>query len=146
VAVVAGLRAGTVAKAAVSVGAVEKLQRQIPDDAVLAALWQEFGGDAQRVLRLPGGPGDSLEAQLTLAGPFTVECWAKLDAGIDHRDGLLGLPGVMDFNFFDGRFRVWLGEANDVVQAKKKAVKTRNILAAKCSHKGLSLAAPVMYS
>ena len=121
-AVVAGLRAGAVAKADVSVGAVEKMRRKIPDDAVLAALWQELGGDAQRVLRLPGGPGDSPEAQLTLAGPFTVECWAKLDAGIEHRDGLLGLPGVMDFNFFDGRFRVWLGEANDVVQAKKKAV------------------------
>jgi len=35
---------------------------------------------------------------------------------------LLGVSGVIDFNFFDGRFRVWLGEANDVVQAKKKAV------------------------
>ena len=121
-AVVAGLRAGAVAKADLSVGAVEKLRRQIPDDSSLAALWQELGGDAQRVLRLPGGAGDYPEAQLTLVGPFTVECWAKLESGIDHRDGLLGLPGVMDFNFFDGRFRVWLGEANDVVQAKKKAV------------------------
>ena len=121
-AIVGGLRDGSMASADLGVSVAEKLWLRMPGDPAVAALWRSHGGDAQRALRLPGGRGDFAETQLTLAGPFTVECWAKLDPGIDHRDGLLGLPGVMDFNFFDGRFRVWLGEANDVVQAKKKAV------------------------
>ena len=121
-AILAGLRAAAWSKEEVGVGAVEQLRRSFPTEAIVATLWQAHGGDAQRALRLPGGAGDYAETQLTLAGPFTVECWAKLDPGIDHRDGLLGVSGVIDFNFFDGRFRVWLGEANDVVQAKKKAV------------------------
>lgn len=121
-AIVGALRDGTLASADLGVSAAEKLWLRLPGDPAVAALWRAYGGDAQRALRLPGGSGDYAETQLTLAGPFTVECWVKLDPGIDHRDGLLGLPGVMDFNFYDGRFRVWLGEANDVVQAKKKAV------------------------
>jgi putative heme-binding domain-containing protein len=121
-AILAGLRTETVAQDDIGVGAVEQLRLKFPADPVVAGLWQAKGGDTQRALRLPGGPGDYADTQITLAGPFTVECWAKLDGGIDHRDGLLGVPGVIDFNFFDGRFRVWLGEANDVVQAKKKAV------------------------
>ena len=121
-AIVGGLRDGSMASADLGVSVAEKLMLRMPGDPAVAALWRSHGGDAQRALRLPGGRGDFAETQLTLAGPFTVECWAKLDPGIDHRDGLLGLSGVIDFNFFDGRFRVWLGEANDVVQAKKKAV------------------------
>lgn len=121
-AVMEAFRSGALAAGDLGVGVVEKLRRLTPGDPALAALWRSLGGDTARALRLPGGPGDHADTQLTLAGPFTVECWARLDPGIDQRDGLLGLGGVMDFNFFDGRFRVWLGEANDVAIARKPAV------------------------
>ena len=118
----AGLRAGTVTKADIGVGTAEKLRLLLPDDGAVAALWRELGGDATRALRLPGGPGNFADTQLALAGPFTIECWAKLDPGIDQRDGLLGAAGQFDLNFHEGRFRVWLPDANDVVIATKRTV------------------------
>ena len=121
-AIITGLHTGTVARTDISVSAAEKLRLLFPADPTVAARWQELGGDAQRALRLPGGPGNYADTQIALIGPFTIECWAKLDPEIDHRDGLLGLSGTIDFNFYEGRFRVWLAEANDVCIAQKKAV------------------------
>ena len=121
-AIVGGLRAGMVTKADIGAGTAEKLRLLLPDDGAVATLWQELGGDAARALRLPGGPGNFADTQLALAGPFTIECWAKLDPGIDQRDGLLGAAGQFDLNFHEGRFRVWLPDANDVVIAMKRTV------------------------
>jgi putative heme-binding domain-containing protein len=94
-----------------------------PGDVHVAALWQELGGDAQRVLRLNGGADDYSATNLTLAGPFTVECWANLDPTIDNRDGMLGAPGRFDLNFHAGQLRVWLGggPGNIVVATRRTA-------------------------
>ena len=120
-AIVAGLRTGAVAKPDVGASTAEKLRALLPTDPTVAALWRELGGDAQRALRLPGGNGDFADAQFSLTGPFTIECWAKLDLDINFRDGLLGASGQFDLNFYEGRFRVWLPESSDIVSAKKKA-------------------------
>jgi putative heme-binding domain-containing protein len=49
-----------------------------------------------------------------------VEAWVKLAPGIDNSDGLLGAPQVIDMNFADGRFRVWINGFHDVVIAKRR--------------------------
>ncbi len=120
-AIVSGLAARTIAPTDLAVGAVEKLRTLLPTNPVIAARWQELGGDAQRALRLPGGPGDFADTQLTLAGPFTVEAWLKLDADITLRDGLLGAPGQFDLNFYEGKFRAWLPDTSDIVVSRKPA-------------------------
>lgn len=120
-AIVAGLRSGAVARADVGVSTAEKLRTLLPADPAVAVLWQELGGDAQRVLRLPGGAADFPDTQISLSGPFTVEAWLKLDPEINWRDGLLGASGQLDLNFLDGHFRVWLAEASDIVVATKSA-------------------------
>jgi putative heme-binding domain-containing protein len=120
-ALVEGLSSGAVAKADIGISTVEKLRTLLPSDVRVAALWQELGGDAQRVLRLGGGAGDFSATELTLAGPFTVEGWANLDPIIDNRDGLLGAPGRFDLNFHAGRLRVWIGGGpGDIVVASRQ--------------------------
>ncbi len=121
-AVAVALRAGGVAKSDVGVSAAEKLRLLLPKDNSIAEIWSALGGDAQRALRLPGGMGNYADTQIALAGPFTVECWAKLDPGIDHQDGLLGAPGQFDLHFYGGKLLLWLGEANTVIVAQKKTL------------------------
>ena len=120
-AIVSGLRNGAIARSDLGVGAVEKLRMLLPADSIIAARWQELGGDAQRALRLPGGPGDFADTQLTLAGPFTVEAWLKLDPDINLRDGLLGASGQFDLNFYERKFRAWLPDTSDIVVSRKSA-------------------------
>lgn len=100
----------------------DKLRTLLPADPTVAALWQELGGDAQRVLRLDGHVDDYAATQLTLAGPFTVECWAKLDPTINNLDALLSAPGKVSLNFHAAQLRVWLAGHSpaDIVVAKKK--------------------------
>jgi putative heme-binding domain-containing protein len=79
-----------------------------------------LGNSLKPVLRLSGGDGDYADTDLTLRGPFTVECWVKLDPGIGNQDSILAGPGALDANFHDNRFRVWIGGAiNDVVIASR---------------------------
>jgi putative membrane-bound dehydrogenase-like protein len=100
--------------------AVEKLAAVLgPDDPALREVLEKVDGLLARVVRLPGKQDAVIEADLTLDGPFTVETWVKLDAGIDNRDGLLGTRGGgPDINFYDARLRLWNG-ANDVVIADR---------------------------
>ncbi len=119
-ALMAGLKSGAVAKADVGLNTVERLRVLLPKDESITALWKELGGDAKRALRLSGGTKDFVETKLTLDGPFTVECWAKLDANIGNQDAILGAPGQLSINFFNSQFRAWVKGANDVVVAKKK--------------------------
>ncbi|PAW66205.1 MAG: hypothetical protein B9S34_08665 [Opitutia bacterium Tous-C1TDCM] len=120
-ALVAGLNAGTVAKSDLGLGTVDKLRTVLPADPVLAALWQELGGSSRRALRLDGAAGDFSATQLTLAGPFTLEAWVKLDPEISNLDALAGAPGRLSVNFHAGQLRVWLGNPlGDVVVAKRK--------------------------
>ena len=100
----------------------DKLRTLLPADPTVAALWKELGGDAQRVLRLDGAHADFSATQLTLTGPFTVECWAKLDPTINNVDALLSAPGKVSINFHAAQLRVWLNGHSpaDIVVAKKK--------------------------
>ncbi|MBI5770424.1 MAG: c-type cytochrome [Verrucomicrobia bacterium] len=122
-AIVAGLRTGAVARADVGLLTADRLRAVLPSDATVAAIWQERGGDARRALRLSGANDDYAATQLTLSGPFTIECWAKLDPVISNVDGLIGAPGVFDVNFHAAQLRVWIGNHSprDIVIAKKKA-------------------------
>jgi putative heme-binding domain-containing protein len=99
---------------------VERLRVLLPLDGSIAALWKDLGGDAKRALRLSGGKQDFVETRLTLDGPFTVECWAKLDPNIGNQDGILGAPGQLDMNFYNSQFRVWVNGLQNIVVAKKK--------------------------
>jgi putative membrane-bound dehydrogenase-like protein len=122
-ALVAGLRSGAVPRSDIGVSTVEKLRTLLPDDASVATWWKEFGGEAQRALRLDGGASDFSATQLTLSGPFTVECWVKLDSDLARFDALLGAPGRFGLDFDAGQLRVETsGEGRDLVVATKKAV------------------------
>ncbi len=122
-AIFAGLRANTVAKSDLGVNTADKLRTLLPADPTVAALWKDLGRDAQRVLRLDGANADFSATQLTLTGPFTVECWAKLDPTINNLDALLSAPGKFSINFHAAQLRVWLNAHTpaDIVVAKKKA-------------------------
>ena len=101
----------------------DRLQAVLGDDAELAVLMQEMASLFRPVLRLNGEDNAWAETGLTLDGPFTVETWVKLDAGIDNNDGILGAPEVLDMNFFGSQFRVWVGGGvHDAIVAKKKTV------------------------
>jgi putative membrane-bound dehydrogenase-like protein len=122
-ALVAGLDAGTVESADLGASTVDKLRTVLPGDARVDALWQRLGGNVARALRLDGASGDFASTQLELAGPFTVECWVKLDAPISNHDGLLFAAGQLDLNFHASRLRVWGGAGGrDLVVATKPAV------------------------
>ena len=69
---------------------------------------------------LDGADESWVDSDITLDGAFTVECWVRLDPGIGNEDGILGAPGVLDINFHDSRFRVWVGGGlHDVIIANK---------------------------
>jgi putative heme-binding domain-containing protein len=73
--------------------------------------------------RFDGKPDTFVWTKYKLAGPFTVECWLKLDPGINNQDGILAGPGQLDLNFHDARFRVWVGGGqHDILIANKKTL------------------------
>lgn len=74
-------------------------------------------GSGRQVLQLLGGAEDYLETQISLDGPFTIECWANLDGPVNNADALLGRPGHYDLNFHDGRLRVFESGRGDHVTA-----------------------------
>ena len=121
-ALLAGLRAHTVAQTDLGVNTADKLRTLLPSDPAVAALWKDLGGDAQRALRLDGANPDFSATQLTLTGPFTLECWAKLDPTLTNLDALLSAPGKVSINFHAAQLRVWLNGHTpaDIVVAKKK--------------------------
>ena len=97
-----------------------KLSVVLPEDAAVKQLQSDLGDALKPVLRLDGGDGDYVDTDLTLDGPFTVEAWVKLDSGINNTDSILGGSDALDANFYDGRFRVWLGGGiGDIVVARK---------------------------
>ncbi|HEX8310239.1 MAG TPA: LamG-like jellyroll fold domain-containing protein, partial [Chthoniobacteraceae bacterium] len=118
-ALVAAVRAGRLPVEDLDGSAIEKLSAVLGDDTELTALLGEIKGALQPVLRLDGGPGDIVETGIDLVGPFTVEAWVKLDAGIGNEDTLLGSLAGPSLNFYDGRLRVFVGgEAHDVIVAR----------------------------
>ena len=104
---------------------LDKLQAVLGDDPDLETLMQGMAGLFRPVLLLDGSEQAYNDLELTLDGPFTVETWVRLDPGIDNKDGLLGVPGALDMNFFGSRFRVWVGGGvNDAIVARKPMVPT----------------------
>jgi putative membrane-bound dehydrogenase-like protein len=99
----------------------EHLATVLGDDPDLGKLQQQIGGIFRDVLLLDGKDNAWADSKITLDGPFTVECWVRLAEGIGNGDGILGSPGQVDMNFFQSKFRVWVGEKglHDVVAAKK---------------------------
>jgi putative heme-binding domain-containing protein len=99
---------------------LDKISIVLPDDPAVKKLVAELGSELRPVLRLNGGDGDYVDTDLSLRGPFTVECWVRLDPGINNQDSILAGPGALDANFHDSRFRVWVGGSiNDIVVATK---------------------------
>jgi putative membrane-bound dehydrogenase-like protein len=111
---------GTVEKAELDSALLDKLHAVIPENAELQKLIQEMSLLLRPALRLNGKEDAWLDTKITLDGPFTVETWVKLDPGISNVDGILGVPGALDINFHDAKFRVWAGaELHDAIIAKK---------------------------
>jgi putative heme-binding domain-containing protein len=97
------------------------LRQVLGDDAALERIWSDLTAHAPHVLRFGGADAEAGPA-VTLVGPFTVEAWVSLEAPIGNEDSLLAADGVVDMNFFDGRFRVWTKAHGDVVIAATKTL------------------------
>jgi putative heme-binding domain-containing protein len=122
-ALVKSVRAGTIAKDELDAALLDKLQTVLGNDPGLATLLQEMDSLLQPMLRFEGKADTFVSTKYKLAGPFTVECWLKLDPGINNQDGILAGAGQLDMNFHDARFRVWVGGGqHDIVIAQRKTV------------------------
>jgi len=99
---------------------VERLATVLGGDTALEQLQQQLGGIFREVLLLDGQDTAWVDSKITLDGPFTVEAWVRLAPGISNEDGLVGVKGGVDMNFFGGKFRVFAGrELHDVCVATK---------------------------
>ena len=117
---VAAVASGAIAREELDGYTLDKLSAVLPDDSSVKQLVAALGSSLKPVLRLGGGDGDYVETDLTLRGPFTVECWVRLDPGIGNQDAILAGAGALDANFYDSRFRVWVGGGiQDIVIASR---------------------------
>ncbi|MDZ4289251.1 MAG: LamG-like jellyroll fold domain-containing protein, partial [Prosthecobacter sp.] len=100
---------------------IERLATVLHDDPDLAKLQRQLGGIFHDVLAFDGSDTAWADSNITLDGPFTLETWVRLTGNIHNDDGILGSPGKLDMNFFQGKFRVWVGTdgLHDVVVSKK---------------------------
>ena len=97
-----------------------RLREQLGEDPLLDALAARVAQASLPALRLAGGGEDYAVTQLALPGPFTLEAWVRLDAGITNADGLLCAPGQFDFNFHDARPRLWSADGGDLIIARRR--------------------------
>ncbi len=119
---VAAIRSGDIARDDLDGYTLDKLAAVLPDDALVRDLNQQLGSSLKPVLRLNGSEDARVEDVIHVSGPFTVEGWFRPDPGLSNADSLLGGPGL-DLNFYDGRFRVWVGSPHgDVVVASQPAI------------------------
>ena len=120
-AVLFAARNNTISKSDLEPAVTEKLLTLLGEHADLTALLNDMGASVRSVLRLDGNKDSYVDSNIKLEGPFTVETWVWLDPNISNDDGILGRPGGADFNFYDGRFRVYGGpEHGDRIIAKRK--------------------------
>jgi putative membrane-bound dehydrogenase-like protein len=71
-------------------------------------------------IKLPGQPGAVVALGIDLTGAFTLECWIKLDEGINNRDSLAGARNnSLDMNFWDATLRIH-ANGQDVAIADRK--------------------------
>ena len=117
---VAAVGSGAIARDELDGYTLDKLSAVLPDNPAAKRLVAELGASLKPLLRLSGGDDDYADSDINLRGPFTVECWVKLDAGIGNQDSILAGQGALDANFYDSRFRVWVGGAiQDIVIGSK---------------------------
>lgn len=69
------------------------------NDPALVKLIAKTNSLVGRVIRLPGVKGAVIDSPITLAGPFTIETWIKLDPDIGNNDGILGKVHGEGLNF-----------------------------------------------
>ncbi len=99
---------------------VERLATVLGDDPAITKLQQQLGGIFREVLLLDGQDTAWVDSKITLDGPFTVETWVRLAPNIGNQDDILGVPGGVEMNFFQSKFRVFGGpELHDVATATK---------------------------
>lgn len=105
----------------VDVSALEKISAALGNQhPAVQSLLKSQEGLLKQVIRLNGDPAGRLLTNITLNGPFTVECWIRLNEGIGPKDGILGRKGGADFNFFDGTLRVYGGPGTgDLIVASR---------------------------
>jgi putative membrane-bound dehydrogenase-like protein len=122
-AMVKAVRSGRIRQDELSPATLDKLHAVLGKDADLAALMQQMDSVLQPVVRFDGKPDTFVWTKYQLAGPFTVECWLKLDPSINNQDGILSCSNQLDLNFHDSQFRVWVaGGQHDIVVAKRKTM------------------------
>jgi putative heme-binding domain-containing protein len=98
----------------------ERLSIVLGDDAELNKLMATLGHVFHNVLAFDGSDDAWVDSKITLDGPFTVETWVRLAEGMSNKDDVIGVPGGVEMNFHQSRFRVFAGPAlHDVVVAKK---------------------------
>jgi len=123
----AALRSSTIDHNELPVSALEKMRVTLSGNSQMEELWSDVSARMKQALRFTGSNDDYVSTKLTLAGPFTIEAWVKLDPNISNLDGILGAAErratALDMNFAGAQFRVWLGSGeNDIVIAKRKTV------------------------
>jgi putative heme-binding domain-containing protein len=108
-ALVKAAQTGTIHDGELDAQSLEKIRQLLPKNAEAQALVERLSAAFKPVLRLDGRKDSYVDSNITLEGPFTVETWIRLDEGIGNSDGILGIPGGPDFNFFSSTFRVYCG-------------------------------------
>ncbi|MGB8166036.1 MAG: PVC-type heme-binding CxxCH protein, partial [Chthoniobacteraceae bacterium] len=123
-ALVAALAAKTIPTADLDGPTLDRLQTVLgAQNPELTKLIDSLGNLFRPVLALDGSDDAWVDTQLSFDGALTVETWVRLTPEgrkIGNVDGLLGVPGKLDLNFFDSKFRVYAGGTlHDVVVATK---------------------------
>jgi len=118
--IVAALAANKIPKTDLDGPTAERLSIVLGNDPELAKLMKTLGHVFHDVLAFDGSEEAWVDSKITLDGPFTVEAWVRLAEGIGNEDDLLGVPGGVEMNFHQSKFRVFAGPAlHDVAVAKK---------------------------
>jgi len=120
-ALVAALSAKTIPTNDLDGPTLDRLQTVLgANDPALSQLVDSLGALFRPVLKLDGSEDAWAQTKLSFDSALTVETWVKLAPGITNADGILGVPGKLDLNFFDSKLRVFVGGTlHDVVVAKK---------------------------
>lgn len=120
-ALVAALDAKTIPATDLDGPTLDRLQAVLgAKDPALNKLIDSLGNLFRPVLTFDGSDDAWIETDLSFDGPLTVETWVRLAPGIGNADGILGVPGKLDINFFAGNLRVHVGGTlHDVIVAKK---------------------------
>ncbi len=109
-AIVAAIDAKTIAPADLDAATFDRLQAVLgPNDPALARVLTSLAALFRPVLTLNGKEDAFAETGLTIEGPCTIETWVRLAPGIGNADGILYAKDTLDMNFYDSKFRVWVG-------------------------------------